>query len=48
MQICVLGGRPLLEAASGKRQTPLAIENVLDPGDELPAADDGEDDDNED
>ncbi len=35
-QVCVLGGRPLLEAAGSRLAAPLAIENILEPGDELP------------
>ncbi len=37
MQLCVLGGRPLLEAAAAKLKTPLAIENILEPADEADA-----------
>ena len=47
-QVCVLGGRPLLEAAAARLATPLVIENILDPGDELPqAAADGDEEDGE-
>lgn len=35
-QVCVLGGRPLLETANATLKAPLVIENILEPGDELP------------